>query len=320
MSASGDPPRPRQGVAPRWVLLGLALSFLVAFLIAVYLYRRYVAFERRAAEHLVAEPALVVRVDLEHVSLYAPFHEHLMPLVIWGQPEAPMKPRLTRLKQHSGIEVGVDIRELVFSRGASSGAWAIAVSGMFPPQGVVEGIGAAIREEGNEAAFDAGLARLRFGNGVLLQQAADSVLVFASDARTLNQALGPTERYEALGLGKAKPSLSVVVRAALLAGPAGGEPPHEVGGFASGFQLNASLDKSTPDQLTLELRTPADAEPPASTVHLVAKTLGVPEASVRFVVSGPNQRRAQLQVSGKNLARAADQLARGLREAAFSAP
>lgn len=316
MSTGVEQPRTREGIAPRWVLLGLVLSLVAALLVAAYLYRRYVAFDRRAAEHLVADPALVVRLDLEHVALYSPFHERLLPLVTQGQKDASMKPRLTRLRQRAGVELGVDIRELVYSRGPTGKNWAVAVSGMFPPRGVVRGIHEVLREEGRNTSFDPALGRLRFDNGALLQEAADSVLVFASDPETLTRALAPTQRYEALALGKAKPSLSVVVRGAFLGGPAGRDRQEW-----AGYQLNASLDKSAPDQLTLDLRSPESKPAKAAEIAgLVAPVLAVPESSLKFVVSGPNVLQARVQVSGDNLARAADHLALLLRESAFSAP
>jgi len=293
----------RRGIAPGWVLGALLLSFLAAFGVAVLIYQRYMAFERRAARHLMGDARLVARADLEKIVLYAPFREQVLPLVQEATADPRLKPRLIRLSQHTGVEVGVDVREVVYSRGERPGSWVLAVAGMFPKTGVVRGIHAVLLEEGRQAEFDAGTERLSFPNGVVAEQAADSVVLFASDPESLASALTPSERYQALDLGLGEPALSVAWVA------------------QNGVRLNASLATNQPETLRLTLHepaagTPQNAEPMLS---LVTKVTGLPRDSIQFKDNGPSQRLATMPVTTEHISRAAEAWAAVLRNDAFPA-
>ena len=49
-----------------------------------------------------------VRADLEKIVLYAPLRDEVLPLVQAPQADPRLKPRLIRLSQHTGVELGVD--------------------------------------------------------------------------------------------------------------------------------------------------------------------------------------------------------------------
>lgn len=303
MSDSG-----RKGVAPAWVLGALLLSFLAAFGVAVAIYQRYVAFERRAARHLVGAPQLAVRADLEKIALYAPFRERLLPLVQETETDPRLKPRLIRLSQHSGVELGVDVREVVFSRGDRPETWVLAMSGMFPKTGVVAGLHQVLVEEGHDYPFDAETQRLHLPNQVLVQQAADSVVLFASGPEALASALEPSERYQALELGLGAPALSVAVVAMTPGGPSA--------------RLNASVSAEDPGTLKLAVHEPGRAvsgEETREFAALVSTVTGLSPESIRFKVTGPSERVATVPITSKHLSQAAGRWATLLRTAAFPA-
>lgn len=312
--------RSRVGVAPRWVLAALALSFLVAFGVASLIYRRYVAFERRAARHLIWDAQVAVRADLENVAFYAAFRDELLPLVQGTHTDPRLKPRLIRLSQHSGVELGVDIREIAFSRGRDPDTWVLAVSGMFPKAGVVQGIHDVLAEEGHEYPFDRQTQRLSLPGrssqrqSVVVQQASDSVVLFASDPESLASALAPSERYQVLELGLGEPALS----AAFLA------PSWQGSGAGPGAaRLNAALRAADPSSLQLVLH---DAEPTraaanaASAAASVVKVTGLSGDSIQFKVDGPTRRVAQVRLTSEQVQRVVQGWAAELRRVAFPAP
>jgi len=298
----------RRGVAPAWVLGALLLSFLGAFGVAVVIYQRYVAFERRAARHLVGAPRLAVRADLEKIALYAPFRERLLPLVQGTQTDPRLKPRLIRLSQHTGVELGVDVREIVYSRGERPETWVLAMGGMFPKTGVVAGLHEVLVEEGHEYAFDAATQRLQLPNHVVVQQAADSVVLFASDPEALESALDPSDRYQALELGLGAPALCVAVVAAT---------PGD-----TSARLNASVSAEDPGTLKLALREAGralSAEETREFVTFVSRVTGLSTDSIHFKVTGPSQRVATVPITSEHLSQAAERWATLLRTAAFPA-
>ena len=304
-------PSRRVGVAPGWVLGALLLSFVGAFGAAFWIYERYVAFERRAARHVVDGAWLAVRADLEKIVVYAPFRDEVLPLVQEPKADPRLKPRLIRLSQHTGVELGVDVREIVFSRGQRHGSWVLAVGGMFPKAGVVRGIHDVLVEEGQRPRFDAGIERLYLPTGVVVQQAPDSVVVFASDAEALTSALAPSERYQTLDLGLGEPALSV----ALVGG-------HGTSGSldATRARLNAAVDTDQPETLRLQLREPGptgSVESIENVAALVTKVTGLPRDSIQFKVAGPSQWVAAVPMTSEHVSRAAKHWATMFRTAAF---
>ena len=300
-----EQPARRRGIAPGWVLGALFLTFVGAFGAAFWIYARYVAFERHAARHLVDGARLAVRVDLEKIVLYAPFREQVLPLVQGPEEDPRLKPRLIRLRQHTGVELGVDVREIVYSRGERPGSWALAVAGMFPKTGVVRGIHEVLTEEGAQSRFDAATERLYLGPSVVVQQAADRVVVFASDPESLASALAPSDRYQALELGLHDPALSVV----FVDGRAPGAPQ---------TRLNAALDTDRAETLRLTLQgSTRSSDNSREMAALVGTVTGLGRDAIQFKVTGPRQWGANVPVTSEHLHRAAKHWAAGLRTIAF---
>lgn len=301
--------RPRAGIAPGWVLLGLGLSFVAAFGIAWFLYDRYVAYERIAALHLAPNPSLLVRADLEKVAMYEPFRRHLLPLLSERPAKPRLKPRLTRLRHHTGVELGVDIRELVFSRNGESGQWIIALSGRFPKQGVVAGTHRALQEEGIRSELEPSGRWLSFDNGVRLAQAVDGVVLVASDLASLEHARVPGQGYQKLGI-----SLEQPLGVGLLNAAARGQARVE--------RVTSLLELGRPHRLTSTLSAaPGNSLGRADSAWFVAE-LGrignLDPNAVKFGVSGPNQLVAEVTVEGSHLDHAAGLLAQLIRVLAFS--
>lgn len=306
-----EPSSKRAGVAPRWVFGALLLSFIGAFGAAFWIYQRYVAFERRAARHVVDGAWFAVRADLEKIVLYAPFRDEMLPLVQEPKADPRLKPRLIRLRQHTGVELGVDVREIVFSRGKRPGSWVLAVAGMFPKAGVVQGIHDLLVEEGHQPRFETGSERLFLSTGVVVEQASDNVVLFASDPEALASALPPSDRYQALELGLAEPALS-------LAFVSGHGPDGAMG--SAGTRLNVAVAADQPETLRLSVHEPGMQRSVKSTqdaAALVAKVTGLPRDSIKFEVAGPSHWKAAVPMQGEHLSRAVKQWTTSFRTAAF---
>ncbi len=322
---ASTPGRARPGIAPHWVLAGLGVSFVLAFGIAVVLYQRYVAYDRIASQHLVDDPELALRIDLEKVLLYEPFREHLLPLMRRGERNPRLKPRVTRLRQHTNIELGVDIREIVFSTTSTRKRWVVALAGMFPKRGVVEGIHRVLLEESIASRFDPATRQLRFENGVIAAQAGDGVVVFGSDPTAVEQALEPGQEYRRWGLSESHEA-SLVRR-----GPIEGSKSQrardadgEIGPMSIG-PMSMVLRVGRPDELAVRVETRRAARTVRSDAErdvgaLLAKFANIPASSLKFEVSGPNELAAHLAVTSAELDRAAASLAALLELLAFSRP
>ncbi len=181
------------------VLLGLFVLF-VLFLGGMWLaYVRLVQYERRAALHVPEGAPFAARLDLEQVVLFEPFRRHVLPVV---RDLLAQQGGLATLEEKTGIDLAMDLREVMFARAAREGHWVAGVGGLFPSDGVVSGLYEIVQE--------AKLPGCTFANerlscppyGVFVEQADDGIVVFSSDAQLLVQALAPSEHYERLGLGR----------------------------------------------------------------------------------------------------------------------
>ncbi len=185
------------------------LSWLAALLAALAALGAYVAYaellhyRRRAAEHLPADTLFAARVDVEQVLLFEPVRRHLLPLVEElpppAQPALPEAPgRLARLRA-AGLNLGLDLREIVVATTAGGG-WLVALGGMFPEQGLLAVVEQVLHDEnvGGWRRVDAGLERSPAG--ALRAQAEDGTLILASERATLAAALPASSRHRELGL------------------------------------------------------------------------------------------------------------------------
>lgn len=192
-----DPAFPaRTGSSHRAVFSVFALSVLIAFAGGVWIYFKYVAYARVAARHLPEDTALAARIDVETVLISQSVRDKLLPLFDQGAPDPQLKPRHDRFRAHSGVELGRDLREIVF--GVQSSGWVVAFGGKFPKTGLVDELATTLEEEGTEATLVDGVLEVQSGPAV--GQARDGALVIASDVARLRAALAGSDAYLQLGL------------------------------------------------------------------------------------------------------------------------
>lgn len=195
----------RRSFSFRTILIGLLVSFVLAGAAAVYLYYEYIQYERVAARHLPANTQAAVRLDLEKVVLYEPIRRHVLPLANEHARAAsgagPARPtRLERIQNATGIELGVDLRELVLGWGPGAADWVLVVGGRFRREGVLAGLERVLREEGHSWSRTADGLALVSPEGFALGQATDGSLIAASGERLLRAALPVHPTHQELGL------------------------------------------------------------------------------------------------------------------------
>jgi hypothetical protein len=155
--------------------VGLALGFVV--------YKRYVAYLPTVAQHVPPDVNAAVRVDLNHVMLYAPFRTWILPVANWGSDVLP--PRAERLSTR-GVRLGADVRELLVALGPAPGDWVLLVGGQLHA-GAADALAGVLREEGRavEARPDGGFSL----GSWCFAQAVDRTVVLASSDERLQRAL-----------------------------------------------------------------------------------------------------------------------------------
>lgn len=178
----------RKSFSHRAVFLALAASLVLALGVAAYVFARYVRYRPLADRHLISDPAVVVRMDVEQAVVYEPFRRHLLPLLELGR-RGP-KSRLERFESQTTIELGVDLREVVLETN-TRGEFLIALGGHFRRDGVVRGARAMLAEEGIATAVSSSPERLVHASGVSFGVSRDGVLLLASSEALLLEALVP---------------------------------------------------------------------------------------------------------------------------------
>ncbi len=195
----------RRGVNYKTVFIALGVSIALAAGVGLFIYFHYVRYERVAVIHLPAGTRAAARFDLEKVVLYEPFRSQLLPMVNEHDARARRKEdaRIERFKHHTGIELGVDVREVVVGWGPGGSDWVVALGGLFRRGGVLDGLARVLEEEGKP--FRRTPNALVAPSGEALGQAADGTLVAASSEALLGQALPATRVYESLGMTRVGP-------------------------------------------------------------------------------------------------------------------
>jgi len=189
--------RIRRGLDHRGVFAVFALSIALAFAGGVAIYFKFVAYGRVAARHLPDDTRLAARIDVETVLVSDSLRAHLLPLFDQGvRGPAGLRPRHDRFRAHTGVELGRDLREIVFGLGPNG--WVLVFGGKFPKTGLVDGLETTLREEAAEVISTAGV--LQVTGGPAIGQATDGALIVASDAARLRAALQGGEAYLRLGL------------------------------------------------------------------------------------------------------------------------
>jgi hypothetical protein len=167
-----------------------ALLLALGIGLAVKIHRSYVGFERIAARHVPPDATLVLRWDVEKVSLFEPTRRFLLPLFDDAVPSAQVAaaPRRDRLAKESGTMLGRDLREVLATFGPGPHDWSLLLAGSFPPGDLVAAIGRTLAQEEHPWQTAEG-GKLVAPNGVALGRAGDGALVFASSRGRLDAAL-----------------------------------------------------------------------------------------------------------------------------------
>jgi hypothetical protein len=190
----------RKPLRSRWVLIGLLALFCTVVGGFWLGYRLMVHYERRAALHLPVGTEVVVRLDLEQVVLFEPFRQH----VLGSAKRWVTAAEWTDLGDRLGVNLGMDLREILLAgqSGAAGGGprWAMVVAGLFPKTGLLQTLGAWLKETGRTACSNEGARLVCPSYGLIAEQATDGSIVLAPDATVLAEALAPSTRHEALGL------------------------------------------------------------------------------------------------------------------------
>lgn len=192
-AAGPDAPKPRdrRGGLPFSLVFGVFVALLaIGIAGGVSIHRSYVGFERVAARHVPPDATLVLRWDVEKVSLFEPTRRFILPLVDEAPPhkEGRGLSRRERFAQESGIVLGRDLREVLVAFGPGEGDWSVLLGGSFPPSDLAA---AAERTFAADGARWRQLAARRIvtDTGVALAQGDDGVLVLASSVARLDAAL-----------------------------------------------------------------------------------------------------------------------------------
>jgi hypothetical protein len=299
-------------------------SIAVAIVFAAIVYATMIRYTPVAAQHLPADSAFAVRVDLEKVVLYEPFRKHLLPLVDELRPGGSGS-RLVRIQRATKLDLGLDLREIAFARGSSASDWVLALGGKFPKRGVVAGIAQVLREDGIAVELAPGGASLRLPGGVAIGQAADGALIVASSAERLERALPAQHGYRELGLAL-EPAVSFALGEAFLA--MRGSELADVGpirGVSGAIELGDPLRGTArvalapgSDAAGVAERARSRARALAAVARLagadVAGEAGVLE-SVEITVAGPESLAVGFQWQRDDLDRGARSLAQAIRRA-----
>lgn len=203
----------RRSFSHRRVFAGLVVSLVLAAGAAVYLYYAYIQYDRVAARHLPPGTGAALRLDLEKVVLYEPVRRHLLPLAnegSRGRPEGGRPTRLEQVQSATGIELGVDLRELVLGWGPGPGDWVLVVGGRFPREGVLDGLQRVLSEEGAAWRRSPDGAALLSARGIAMGQSSDGSLIAAANEATLRGALPVTDTQQRLALSSEGPGAFAV--------------------------------------------------------------------------------------------------------------
>ncbi len=189
-----------------WVgLTLLAIAILAVFGIGYWVLVKY---EPRAALHIPGDAEAAIRVDVEQVVLYEPLRRHLFPVLDGAKFDAN---RLQRLKELSGVNLGMDLREVVVAA-LPDGEMVVLVGGLFPKVGLVPALHQVLSASGARHPCSLTGAALRC-SGAIVVQADDGVLVIATSERSLDAAVEGSDWAQRWNLPNAP--LALVAKSAL---------------------------------------------------------------------------------------------------------
>jgi hypothetical protein len=205
---SDAPRRSRGGAVPfRVVGFGLGVLAAIALVIGLGAYFELLRYRRVAAHHVPADTAIAVRIDVEQVVLYEPVRKYLIPLIDAIEPHGTG--RVDRLRRQGGINLGLELREVVVAVGPTAHDWVVVVGGLFDDR-VLDRVEAVLRKEGTSVTEEAGVSM--FGREIVAARADDGALVFGPSLECVRRALPEQPTYGRLGLVDSGPGSFAITR------------------------------------------------------------------------------------------------------------
>jgi hypothetical protein len=197
----------RKSVSGRALALYSALLATMLVALAFVAYRELLHYERRALRHVPTGATLVVRVDLEQLSLFEPVRKHLLSLVdrvalgTDGDLAAQdaHSGRLARLRKDAGLNLGLDLRELVFANLADGDGWVLAAGGLFSDADLIERVASVLAAEPGARLRREGALLLIGAGNLTLGRAADGILLLGSSPQALERAMLPSGPQPTIG-------------------------------------------------------------------------------------------------------------------------
>jgi|GEM_PF-1378889 len=148
----------RGGLSHRAIFSVFAIAVALGVSGGAFLYTRFVGFTRVAASHVPATFSAAVRVDVEQVILFEPVRRSLFPLLNeLPTPSTKEAPRVRRLESEAGVQLAIDLRELLLSWD-NTGNWLGVIAGKFPSQRVAQAVAAEYASSTQQAIFPLRLA------------------------------------------------------------------------------------------------------------------------------------------------------------------
>ncbi len=244
------PRRVRRGFPFRFVAAGLVALTAVALTVAVLMYTQLMGYERVAARHLPAGVEAAVRIDVEQRVLFDPVRRRLLPVLrraIAPSLDSTDAERLfARLKGRTGLELGVDLREIVVASGPGTGEWGLVLGGLFPRHAVLEALHSLLQEAGVPGVHSVRDGQLRFANGRCIAASDTGLLVIASSCSWVS---GGLRQRSATSWSRylASAPIAAVSLAAPVHFPATAPEPERVnGGFGRGSEFRFSAELAPP--------------------------------------------------------------------------
>lgn len=191
----------------RVVGFGLGALAVVALVVGLGAYFELLRYRRVAAHHVPADAVVAARIDVEQVVVYEPVRKHLVPLIdSLGSNGAG---RVERLRKQGGVNLGLELREIVVAVGPTARDWVVVVGGLFDDR-VLDHLETVVRSEGTPVTRQDGT--LVLGRKIVAARADDNALVFGPSLENVRRALPAQPTYGRLGLEDTGPGGFAVAR------------------------------------------------------------------------------------------------------------
>jgi hypothetical protein len=216
----------RKSFSHRSIYAALALSLLLGFAIALYIFSRFTTYTPGALRRAQENADFVVRLNVQQAVVHEPLKKFILPLLERGRtgPES----RLKHLERKTTLELDVDVRELIYAE-MESERFVIILAGFLRPDEVLDGVGRLLDDEGVDYKREGDL--LLHPSGLSLAVADDGTLVFGSGPSEVRAALSPGPGFPSWAPPLLSPGVALGIYAAPRERGGGpGRPPSHLRG------------------------------------------------------------------------------------------